>query len=93
MTFMKIIKIGADWCSGCLVMKPRWSEVEEELPWLETEYLDYDQDRKRVEEYGIESGKLPVFIFLGSKGKELIRLHGEPSKKKLIKLIKEHRGK
>jgi hypothetical protein len=31
---MHIVKIGAAWCSGCLVMKPRWAEIEKEL--LET---------------------------------------------------------
>jgi len=34
---MKVLKIGAVWCNGCLVMKPRWEELEKENPWLETE--------------------------------------------------------
>jgi thiol-disulfide isomerase/thioredoxin len=90
---MKVIKIGADWCSGCLVMKPRWREIEDEYQWLKTEYLDYDKDRQQVEEYGVESGRLPVFIFLDRQGKEVDRLHGEPSKDKLIDLINKYKDK
>jgi thiol-disulfide isomerase/thioredoxin len=89
---MKVIKIGADWCAGCLVMKPRWQKIEKELDWLETEYLDYDQDRKAVEEYGVESGRLPVFVFLNKQGEEILRLHGEHPKDKLIELVKKHKG-
>jgi len=29
---MKVLKFGAVWCSGCLVMNPRWRGVEEENP-------------------------------------------------------------
>ncbi len=90
---MKVIKIGADWCAGCLVMKPRWQEVEKEHHWLETEYLDYDKDKEEVEKYGVESGRLPVFIFLDSKENEITRLHGEFSKEELISLLKKYKGK
>lgn len=43
---MKVIKIGAVWCSEGLVMKPRWLEIEKINPWLETQYLDFDEDKK-----------------------------------------------
>ncbi len=91
MALMKVIKIGADWCAGCLVMKPRWAEIEKELSWLETEYLDYDKKKEKVEEYGVESGKLPVFIFLDKEGQEFLRLNGEHPKEKLIEIVKENR--
>lgn len=89
---MKVIKIGADWCNGCLVMRPRWSEIERENPWLKTEYLDFDNDRKLVSRYKIESGKLPVFIFLNKKGEEILRISGEIEKKDLIKAINESKN-
>ncbi len=88
---MKVLKFGAEWCSGCLVMRPRWKEIETELPWLETEYYDYDKDKKIVEKYEIDRGKLPVFVFLSKQGKELFRKMGEISKKDLIKVILENK--
>jgi len=84
---MKIIKFGAVWCNGCLVMRPIWREIEMENPWLITEYYDYDNDKEFVEKYGIKGGKLPTFIFLDKEDNELIRLSGEPSKKELIELV------
>jgi len=90
---MKVIKIGAVWCSSCLVMQPRWQEIETENPWLKTEYLDYDQDENQVKAFKITSDRLPVFIFLDKKGQELTRLSGEYSKPELIKLIKQYRHK
>jgi hypothetical protein len=45
---MKVLKFGAVWCPGCLVMKPRWKEIETDNSWLETEYHDFDQDKEVV---------------------------------------------
>lgn len=90
---MKVIKIGAVWCNGCLVMKPRWAEIEKENTWLETEYLDFDEDSEEVNKYNIESGKLPALIFLDKDGNELFRLFGEIEKEKLLKIILENKKK
>lgn len=90
---MKVIKIGAVWCSGCLVMKPRWQEIEKEHPWLKTEYLDFDQDEVKIEKLKIEADRLPVFLFLDKKGEEFLRLEGEIEKDKLIKIILENKEK
>lgn len=89
---VKVLKIGAVWCSGCLVMRPRWLKIEKEHPWLKTEAYDFDQDKEIVEEYRIESGRLPEFIFLDKSGQEFLRLHGEPSQKKLVKIILENKN-
>lgn len=89
---MKVLKFGAVWCAGCLVMKPRWKEIEAENPWLKTEYYEYDDSKEMVEKYGIDKN-LPVFVFLDKKGKEFLRLQGEPSKKDLIKTILENKDK
>lgn len=88
---MKVIKVGAEWCNGCLVMRPRWAEIERERPWLRVEYFDYDRDRREIEKYGIESGKLPVFILLGKNGKELMRREGEVEKRDLEELIEKYK--
>jgi len=90
---MKVLKFGAVWCSGCLVMKPRWQEVEDENLWLKTEFFDYDKDKKTVRQYGVDGGKLPVFVFLDKKGIELERRNGEISKKEILKLIEKYKDK
>lgn len=89
---MKVLKFGTEWCAGCLVMRPRWKEIEGELPWLETQYFDFDQDKEAVDKYKIDQN-LPVFIFLDKDGQEITRLSGEPSKFDLLKLIEEYKDK
>jgi thiol-disulfide isomerase/thioredoxin len=87
---MKILKIGAVWCNGCLVMRPRWGEIEKEMPDLVTEYHDFDQEHDIVKQYHIESGVLPVAIFIGKNNQELARLTGEVDKAEIIKTIKAY---
>ena len=89
---MKVLKFGAVWCSGCLVMKPRWKKIEEENSWLKTEYYDYDTDKEIVEKYKINK-TLPTFVFLDKYEKEFLRLNGEINKDKLIELINQNRDK
>lgn len=89
---MKVLKFGAVWCPGCLVMRPRWQEIEKELPWLETVYFDYDEDKEAVKKWNV-TNVLPVFIFVDSHNQEIIRVTGEPSKKYLLELIEEHKEK
>jgi len=88
---MKVLKIGAEWCSGCVAMKPRWKKIEEQHPWLVTEYYDYDVSKEVVAKYSLESAKLPTFIFLDDRGMEFLRLFGEVSEKDLIKVILENK--
>lgn len=89
---MKVLKFGAVWCSGCLVMKPRWKKIEEENAWLKTEYYDYDTDKEMVEKYKIDK-TLPAFVFLDKDEKELLRLNGEIDKDKLVEIINQNRDK
>ena len=88
---MNVFKFGAIWCPTCLVMKPRWQEVEKQLKWLETEYFDMDQDTELVKKYEIDDP--PVFVFLDKDGKEFTRRKGDISRKKLIKFLEENREK
>lgn len=90
---MKVLKFGAVWCSGCLVMKPRWAEIEKENPWLETEMHDFDEEKELVKKYKIDSGRLPTFIFLDKEGNEFNRMRGEFSKKELIEFINQNKDK
>ena len=89
---MKVLKFGAVWCSGCLVMRPRWKEIEEENKWMKNEYYDFDKDKEMVEKYKIDQN-LPTFVFLDKNNNEIMRLSGEPSKEELLKLIEVHKEK
>ena len=84
---MNVLKIGAVWCNSCLVMKPRWEEIEKKHDWLETQYFEYDDSQETIKKYNIESGKLPVFIFLDKNGDELERVSGEPSVNEIEEII------
>ena len=78
---MKLVKIGAIWCSGCLVMNKVWKQVLEEKN-IETIELDYDMDEEKVKEYN-PGDVLPIFIFLVND-KEVLRIVGEKSKKEML---------
>ncbi|MBD3365745.1 hypothetical protein GF360_00150 [candidate division WWE3 bacterium] len=90
---MKVLKFGAIWCSGCLVMKPRWQKIEKEHPVFESEYYEYDDCPGKIKKYGIEEGSLPTFIFLDKKGNELERVTGEISEKKILELVEKYKSK
>lgn len=86
---MKIIKFTAIWCPGCLVMKKVWNNIEKKYN-IETNDYDYDIDYDLREKFAI--GKtLPVTIFLDKDDRELERLVGEVSEKKLIDTIEKYR--
>lgn len=90
---MNVLKIGAVWCNGCLVMRPRFAEIEKENPWLKTQYFDFDASKDMLSKYNIDSGILPVFIFIDKYGKEFLRLSGEIEKEELLKVIQENKDK
>ncbi len=90
---MKVLKIGAEWCSGCLVMRPRWQKIEEDHPWLITEYYDYDTSEEVVKKYGLETGKLPTVIFLDADGEEFLRKSGEMTIETLVEVILENKDR
>jgi len=86
---MKVIKIGAIWCPGCLVMKKVWNNIlkDNELDILE---LDYDMDSDEVSKYNV--GKvLPVVIFVDDNGNELERLIGEQKESNLLEVIDKYK--
>ena len=86
---MQIIKIGAVWCPGCLVMNKIWNKLDSDSE-LEVLSLDYDMDSEEVAKYDV--GKiLPVIIFLDKDGLELERLIGECKEDKLMEVIDKYR--
>jgi len=86
---MKVLKFGAVWCPGCIVMKPIWAEIEKEIPELKAEYFDYDESKEEIKKYNI-GDEIPVFIFFNKEGKEFHRIVGQRSKEELIKFTKEN---
>lgn len=88
---MKVLKFGAVWCPGCVVMKPMWEKIEGEMPELETEFFDADQNKEIVEKYKVKD--LPSFIFLDKNGEEILRLEGMLSEDKVRETIKENLDK
>ncbi|MBR6949785.1 MAG: thioredoxin family protein [Bacilli bacterium] len=83
---MKVVKINAIWCSGCLIMNNVWNKILNNYN-IETITLDYDVDEEEVKKYDV--GKiLPVFIFY-KEDKEVKRVVGELSYSEMEKVVKE----
>ncbi len=83
---MKLIKISSVWCPSCLIMQPRYAEIEKAYNFDMVEY-DYDMDSDIVESYKI-GDILPVVIVVDND-QELLRIIGEKSKKELEKIFKD----
>ena len=83
---MKVVKINAIWCSGCLVMNKRWKNILKSYD-IETINLDYDMDEEEVNKYNV-GDILPVFIIY-KDDKEFKRTVGEKTEEELISIIKE----
>ena len=85
---MKVLKFGAVWCKDCLVMKPRWQEIEAEMPELATEYYDAAATPEMLEKWQLS--QTPLFVFVAQPGHEIIRLQGIQGKDELLARIKEY---
>lgn len=83
---MKVIKIGAVWCSGCLIMNNIWNKVIKQYSFDYLE-LDLDMDEEVVENYGTFD-VLPTFIVLDGE-REITRFSGEFSFDDFIDKLKE----
>lgn len=83
---MKVVKINAVWCSGCLIMNKRWNNILKNYD-IETVNLDFDIDEEEVQQYNV-GDILPVFIFF-KNGIEVKRLVGEKTEEELINIIEE----
>ena len=83
---MKVVKINAVWCSGCLIMNKIWKNILKRYN-IETINLDIDIDEDEVKKYNI-GDVLPVFIFY-KDDREITRIIGEKSEEELVKIIEE----
>lgn len=84
---MKIIKITAVWCGGCLVMNKIFNEIKKDKEIEIIEY-DYDMDFDEIEKYQV-GNILPVFIFVDKNNNECKRVIGEAKKQEIINIIEE----
>jgi thiol-disulfide isomerase/thioredoxin len=83
---MKIIKISALWCPGCLIVDKNVSKVLKEYPDIELVEYDYDFDEEEVKKYNVGS-ILPVLIFIDNDN-EISRLIGERTYEEIKRKIK-----
>lgn len=83
---MRVVKINAIWCSGCLVMNKIWKNITNKYE-IETLNLDYDMDEEEVNKYNV-GDILPVFIFF-EQDKEITRVIGEVSEKEMLDKLRE----
>lgn len=87
---MKIIKISAIWCPGCLVMKKVWKNILNSYNDLDITELDYDINNEEIKKYN--PGKvLPIVIFLDDNNNELTRLIGEQKEETLKNYIDKYK--
>lgn len=83
---MEIIKIGAMWCPGCIVMKKTFKQIEEDFN-IEIKSLDLDFDEEEVSKYNV-GDTLPVII-VNKDGKEIKRIIGEKTKKEILEEVSD----
>lgn len=79
---MKIIKINAMWCPGCLISKSIWNEIEGCYPNHEYISLDYDLDDDIVEAYNV--GDILPVVIVENNGIEIKRIIGEKTKREIL---------
>lgn len=84
---MRIVKISAIWCGGCLVMNKVWESIKKNYPEIEFITLDYDMDEDEVKKYNV-GDILPVLIFY-KEDIEVRRIDGEIKENALIDIIEE----
>ncbi len=87
---MKIVKISAVWCPSCLVMRPRFTEIEKKYPNIEFVSLDIDFDED-VSIYN-PGHVLPVII-LFINNNEVARLVGEHKVEEISKMVENYLAK
>ena len=86
---MKIIRINAMWCLGCLSMHKVWKEIEEKYPDIEMISYDYDVDEDIVKSFN-PGEILPVTIFFEGD-REITRLNGEKKVQEIEEVIERIR--
>jgi thiol-disulfide isomerase/thioredoxin len=76
----------ADWCSHCIKAKED-IEANNIEAFNNLIYINYDQSKDFVKSYNIK--KIPTFILLNDKGKEIDRKVGYSGIKNLIEFVRK----
>lgn len=83
---MRLIKIGAIWCSGCLIMN---NVISKTLKNYKVDYLEYDLDMDEEVVSFYEVGDvLPVFLIMDGD-REITRFVGEYSYDEFVSRLKD----
>lgn len=85
---MRIVQIGAIWCSSCLVMQKTWESVKQKFPTIKWDHLDLDFDEIETSKYQVGE-KLPILI-LEKHGVEISRLIGEKKIEEVMEWIQNN---
>ena len=86
---MKIIRINAMWCGGCLAMHKIWNKISSQYPDIEIINYDYDMDEDIVKDYNVGT-LLPVAIFF-KDDIEVTRLNGEKTFEEILEVINKYK--
>lgn len=82
---VKLLDFWAVWCGPCKVMEPVLEEIKKELPDLEIEEINVDEDIDRARQMGVMS--IPTYVVI-KDGKEVGRKIGVTPKTELLALLK-----
>ncbi|MCB1203367.1 MAG: thioredoxin family protein [Verrucomicrobiae bacterium] len=85
---LKILKFEADWCGACKAMKPAFAAVAKSTEGVRFETVNVDRQSSLAESYGVKL--LPTIVAV-KDGREVGRLTGAQSEKKLKNFVKKHR--
>lgn len=78
---LAVLDFWAAWCGPCMMLKPVFEELSQEMPQVKFCKLDVDEERELAVQYGIES--IPTLLFfkdgrvihklVGLRGKDELR--------------------
>lgn len=53
MSNVKVVKFGAPWCGPCKILDPVLHELKDEMPNVEFEFIDVDQQPEMAAKFGV----------------------------------------
>ena len=77
---LAVLDFWAVWCGPCMMLKPVFEELSQEMPQVKFCKLDVDEERELAMQYGIES--IPTLLFF-KDGKVIHKLVGLRGKDEL----------
>ena len=77
---LAVLDFWAAWCGPCMMLKPVFEELSQEMPQVKFCKLDVDEERELAMQYGIES--IPTLLFF-KDGRVIYKLVGLRGKDEL----------